>query len=116
MEDDGRGWRRVVASPKRLRIIEEQAIRNLIDSGFVVISVGGGGIPVVRNAEGALEGVAAVIDKDRASALLASGIGAELFVISTAVEKVAVRFGTPEQEWVDRMTLSEAKRYLEEGT
>ena len=116
MEDAGRGWRRVVASPQPVRIIEEQAIRSLLDEGFVVISVGGGGIPVVRTAEGNLEGVAAVIDKDRASSLLAGGIGAERFIISTAVEKVALRYGTPEQEWVDRMTLSEAKRYLEEGT
>jgi carbamate kinase len=115
MEDAGRGWRRVVASPKPLRIIEELAIRNLIDSGFVVISVGGGGIPVIRNAEGNLEGVPAVIDKDRASSLLATGIDADLLVISTAVERVALRFGTPEEEWVDRMTLSEARRYLDEG-
>jgi carbamate kinase len=116
MEDAGRGWRRVVASPKPVRIVEEEAIKSLIEAGFVVISAGGGGIPVVRNANGNLEGVAAVIDKDRASSLLATGIGAELFIISTAVEKVALQFGTPEQEWVDRMTLSEAKRYLEEGT
>jgi carbamate kinase len=116
MEDAGRGWRRVVASPQPVRIVEEQAIRSLLDEGFVVISVGGGGIPVVRTAAGNLEGVAAVIDKDRASSLLASGIGAELFIISTSVEKVALRYGTPEQEWVDRMTLSEAKRYLEEGS
>ena len=116
MEDAGRGWRRVVASPQPVRIVEEQAIRSLLDEGFVVISVGGGGIPVVRTTAGNLEGVAAVIDKDRASSLLASGIGAERFIISTSVEKVALRYGTPEQEWVDRMTLSEAKRYLEEGT
>jgi len=116
MEDAGRGWRRVVASPQPVRIVEEQAIRSLLDEGFVVISVGGGGIPVVRTAAGNLEGVAAVIDKDRASSLLASGIGAERFIISTSVEKVALRYGTPEQEWVDRMTLSEAKRYLEEGS
>jgi len=116
MEDAGRGWRRVVASPQPIRIIEEEAIRSLLVEGFVVISVGGGGIPVVRHPEGNLEGVAAVIDKDRASSLLASGIGAELFIISTAVEKVALRFGTPEEEWVDRLTLSEAKRYLAEGT
>jgi carbamate kinase len=106
----------VVPSPKPIRIIEEQAVRSLLDQGFVVISVGGGGIPVVRNAEGNLEGVAAVIDKDRASSLLARGIGADLFVISTAVEKVALRFGTPQEEWVDRMTVSEARRYLDEGT
>jgi carbamate kinase len=116
MEDAGRGWRRVVASPKPVRIVEEDAIKSLLDAGFVVISVGGGGIPVVRNWEGELQGVAAVIDKDRASALLASGIGAELLIISTAVERVALRFGTPEEEWVDRMTLSEAKGYLADGT
>jgi carbamate kinase len=116
MEDAGRGWRRVVPSPKPIRIVEEQAIKSLLDSGFVVISVGGGGIPVVRNAQGDLEGVAAVIDKDRASSLLATRIGADLLLISTAVEKVALRFGTPEEEWLDRLTLSEAKGYLEDGT
>ena len=116
MEDAGRGWRRVVASPQPIRIIEERAIRDLLDVGYVVISAGGGGIPVIRNADGNLEGVAAVIDKDRASSLLANAIGAELFVISTAVEKVALRFGTPEQEWIDRLTVSEAKRFLDEGT
>ncbi len=116
IEDANRGYRRVVASPQPLRIVELPAIRRLIDAGTVVITVGGGGIPVVRNAEGNLEGVAAVIDKDRASALLASELGAELLVISTAVEKVALAFGTPEQRWVDRLTLSEAKKYLEEGT
>jgi carbamate kinase len=116
MEDAGRGWRRVVPSPKPIRIVEEDAIKSLLDQGFVVISVGGGGIPVVRNTDGNLEGVAAVIDKDRASSLLATVIGADLFVISTAVEKVALRYGTPDQEWVDRMTLSEARGYLEEGS
>ncbi len=85
MEDAGRGWRRVVPSPKPIRIVEEDAIKSLLDQGFVVISVGGGGIPVVRNTDGDLEGVAAVIDKDRASSLLATVIGADLFVISTAV-------------------------------
>jgi carbamate kinase len=116
VEDAGRGWRRVVASPVPIEVIERDAIVTLIDGGYVVISTGGGGIPVIRNADGNLEGVAAVIDKDLASALLASGIGAELFIISTAVEKVALRFGTPEQEWVDRLTISEARGYLEEGT
>jgi carbamate kinase len=87
----------------------------LIDAGLVVIAAGGGGIPVVADAEGNLSGVAAVIDKDRASSLLATGIDADLLVISTAVEKVALRFGTPEEEWVDRMTLSEARRYLDDG-
>jgi carbamate kinase len=115
MEDAGRGWRRVVASPAPIRIVEEDSIRALIAAGFVVISTGGGGIPVVRDAEGNLQGVAAVIDKDLAGALLANTIGAELLLISTAVEKVALRFGTPEQEWVDELTLADAKRYLAEG-
>jgi carbamate kinase len=116
MEDAGRGWRRVVASPMPKRIVEEQAIKELIDSGFVVITVGGGGIPVIRHTEGNLSGVAAVIDKDYASGLLANTIGAELFIISTAVEKVVLNFGKENAEWIDRMTLSEAKRYLDEGT
>ncbi|MGZ8612128.1 MAG: carbamate kinase, partial [Actinomycetota bacterium] len=113
-EDAGRGWRRVVASPAPMRIVEVEAVRALMDRGFVVVAAGGGGIPVVADAEG-LHGVAAVIDKDAASALLANEIGAELFVISTAVEKVALDFGTPEQRDLDRMTLDEARRYLEEG-
>jgi carbamate kinase len=115
MEDAGRGWRRVVASPIPTRIVELDAIRSLIDAGFVVVSVGGGGIPVVADADGNLQGVAAVIDKDFASSVLASGIGADLLVISTAVEKVALFWGTPEQRWIDRMTVSEAKAHLEEG-
>jgi len=116
VEDAGRGWRRVVPSPVPKRIVEEEAIRTLLEQGFVVIAVGGGGIPVVADAEGNLSGIAAVIDKDLASSLLASRLSAELFVISTSVEKVAVRFGTPEQEWVDHLPLSQAKAYLEEGT
>jgi len=116
MEDAGRGWRRVVPSPKPLRIIEEDVIRSLLEQGVVVISVGGGGIPVVRNADGDLQGVAAVIDKDRASSLLASRVGAELFIISTAVEKVALRWGRPDQEWIDRLTLTEARELLAEGS
>ena len=116
VEDAGRGWRRVVASPKPLRIVEIEAVRDLMSAGFVVITVGGGGIPVVADADGNLSGVAAVIDKDLASSLLATEIGAELLMITTAVEKVALRYGTPEQEWVDRMTLSQAKEYLAEGT
>jgi carbamate kinase len=116
MEDAGRGWRRVVASPIPRRIVEIESIRSLIDDGFVVISTGGGGIPVVPDEQGNLVGVPAVIDKDHASSLLANEIGAELFIISTAVEKVAVNWGKPEQEWVDRITLSEAKAWLEEGS
>jgi carbamate kinase len=115
-EDAGRGWRRVVASPLPKRIVEVDAVGELMDRGFVVITVGGGGIPVVADDEGNLSGVAAVIDKDYASSLLATEIGAELFIISTAVERVALNFGTPSEEWVDRMTVSQAKRYLEEGT
>jgi carbamate kinase len=116
MEDAGRGWRRVVASPIPRRIVEIDAIRSLIDDGFVVISTGGGGIPVVPDEQGNLVGVPAVIDKDYASSLLANEIGAELFIISTAVEKVAINWGRPDQEWVDRITLSQAKEWLEEGS
>ncbi|MGD2051345.1 MAG: carbamate kinase, partial [Acidimicrobiia bacterium] len=116
VEDAGRGWRRVVASPKPLRIVEIDVVRQLLDAGVVVITVGGGGIPVIADADGNLHGVAAVIDKDLASALLANDLGADLLLISTVVEKVALRFGTPEQEWVDRLTLAEVKEYLEEGT
>ncbi len=113
--DADRGWRRVVASPEPIRIVEEHAVKALLAGGFVVITVGGGGIPVVRDAEGNLTGVAAVIDKDLASSLLATVLGADLLVISTSVEKVALRYGMPEQEWVDRMTLSQARTYLAEG-
>ena len=116
VEDAGRGWRRVVPSPRPMRIVEEDSIRALLRDGFVVIAVGGGGIPVVADAEGNLSGIAAVIDKDLASSLLATRLRAELFVISTSIEKVALRFGTPEQEWLDRMTVSEAEGYLAEGT
>jgi carbamate kinase len=116
MEDAGRGWRRVVPSPLPERIVEIDTIRGLMDAGHVVISVGGGGIPVVPDAAGQLRGVAAVIDKDYASSLLANEIGSDLFVISTAVERVALAWGTPQQRWIDSMTLSEAKRYLAEGT
>jgi len=114
VEDAGRGWRRVVPSPIPRRIIERDAIKNLIDAGFVVIAVGGGGIPVVEE-NGELKGTAAVIDKDYASSLLALAIGVDLFLISTAVEKVALNFGKLNQEWLDRMTLAEARHYLEEG-
>ena len=115
VEDAGRGWRRVVASPAPRRIVEEDVVRELLRDGVVVIAAGGGGIPVVADENGELRGIAAVIDKDRASSLLARALGAELFLISTSIEKVAVRFGTPEQAWVDRLTVGEARRYLEEG-
>lgn len=115
VEDAGRGWRRVVASPLPQRIVEEAVVKELIAAGVVVITVGGGGIPVVADAEGNLKGVAAVIDKDYASALLANVIGAELFIISTAVEKVALNYGKPNQAWLDHLTLAQAKEYLAEG-
>jgi carbamate kinase len=115
-EDAGRGWRRVVASPQPMKIIELDVIKGLLDAGVATIAVGGGGIPVVRNSEGRLEGIAAVIDKDLASALLATQVDADLLLISTAVEQVALDFGKPEQRWIDQMTLAEVKGYLDEGT
>lgn len=116
IEDAGRGWRRVVASPHPVRIVEEPVVRTLLENDVVVITVGGGGIPVVGDAEGKLMGAAAVIDKDLASSLLASQLAADMFVISTAVEKVALNYGQPEQIWLDRVTLAQAKQYLAEGT
>lgn len=115
VEDAGRGWRRVVPSPLPMRIVEEDVIKQLIAAGVIVIAVGGGGIPVVANDEGELHGIAAVIDKDFASSLLASRIGADVFIISTAVEKVALNYGKPNQQWLDHLTLAEAKKYLAEG-
>lgn len=118
VEDAGRGWRRVVASPIPLRVIEQDAIQTLTAADNIVIAVGGGGIPVVHNIEGELRelgGVYAVIDKDRASSVLAQEIGADLLLISTAVEKVALNFGKENERWLDQMTLAEAKQYLAEG-
>ena len=115
VEDAGRGWRRVVASPLPKEVVELDSVKTLLHAGVVVITVGGGGIPVIDN-DGAYIGTAAVIDKDYASSLLARQIKADLFVISTAVEKVALNFGKPDQKWVDQMTLAEAKAYLAEGT
>ncbi len=116
VEDAGRGWRRVVPSPLPKRVVEEPAIKSLVTQGMCVITVGGGGIPVVADDTGRLKGIAAVIDKDFASSLLANLVGAEMFVISTAVEKVAINWGKPEQKWLDQMTVAEAKAYLAEGT
>jgi carbamate kinase len=115
VEDAGRGWRRVVASPLPQRIIERDVIKTLIDKGFVVVAVGGGGIPVVEADQGDLVGSEAVIDKDYASSLLANSINADLLLISTAVEKVALNYGKPNQVWLERMTLAEAKKYWAEG-
>ena len=114
-EDAGRGWRRVVASPQPLRIVEEDTIRLLLEQDVVVIAVGGGGIPVRENEKGELEGCAAVIDKDLASCLLAKNLKADLFIISTGVDKVAVDFKKPTQRELDRLTVAEAKKYLAEG-
>jgi carbamate kinase len=115
VEDAGRGWRRVVPSPIPQTIVEADAIRSLIDQGFVVVAVGGGGIPVMQLESGDLTGVEAVIDKDFGSAILASMINADLFLISTAVEKVAINFNKPDQKWLDTMTVAEARKYLAEG-
>jgi carbamate kinase len=115
VEDSGRGWRRVVASPIPQRVVELESVRTLIKTGTIVVTVGGGGIPVVEDANGDLVGVAAVIDKDYASSLLAREINADLLLISTAVEKVALNFGKPNQQFIDKMTLSEARKYLAEG-
>ncbi len=115
VEDAGRGWRRVVASPIPQKIVEAPAIKTLIQAGFTVVGVGGGGIPVIENEKGELIGVEAVIDKDFGSSVLASLINADLFVISTAVEKVAINFNKPDQKWLDRITVSEAKKYMADG-
>jgi carbamate kinase len=115
VEDAGRGWRRVVASPIPERIVEAEAIKSLILAGFTVVGVGGGGIPVIEDEKGNLIGVEAVIDKDFGSSVLAILINADLFVISTAVEKVAINFNKPNQKWLDKMTVEEAKKYMAEG-
>jgi len=115
VEDAGRGWRRVVPSPLPKEIVELDSIKQLIAAGIIVVTVGGGGIPVVDVGEGEYRGIAAVIDKDYASSLLAQQIKAELFIISTAIEKVALNYGKPNQVWIDRMTAGEARKYLEEG-
>jgi carbamate kinase len=114
VEDSGRGYRRVVASPRPLRIVESAQIRTLVDAGFVVVAVGGGGIPVVETDRG-YQGVEAVIDKDRASALLASSLAVPLLVLSTGVERVAWHFRQPDQRLIDSMTASEAMGYLADG-
>ena len=114
-EDAGRGWRRVVASPMPVEIEELSAVKCLVDNGFVVVTVGGGGIPVIRNDKGELEGTAAVIDKDLASEKLAEDLDADALVILTAVEKVSINYKKPDQKDLDRLTVSEAKRYMAEG-
>jgi carbamate kinase len=114
VEDANRGWRRVVPSPMPRRIVEADAIKALLDAGCIVIGVGGGGIPVIEE-NGELRGVEAVIDKDQASRLLANDVGAEVFLISTDVDRVALNFGTPKEKRLSSMTVEDAKRYHAEG-
>lgn len=114
VEDSGRGYRKVVASPTPRNIIERDVIEQLIQQGAIVIACGGGGIPVVRSADG-YEGIAAVIDKDKTSSCLARDIHADMLVILTAVEQVALRFGQPDMEWISEMTVAEAKQYIAAG-
>ncbi len=114
-EDAGRGWRRVVPSPRPLRIVDGAVIGHLAREGYLVIAAGGGGIPVIEDGRGDLVGVEAVIDKDFASSLLARGVGADLLLLLTSVERVAVDFNRPGQRWLARMTLAEARRHLADG-
>ncbi len=115
VEDAGRGWRQVVPSPKPMEIVEIDAIQNLVDDDFIVVAVGGGGIPVVERPSGFIRGIEAVIDKDFASGLLANLVEADLLLISTAVEKVALNFNQPDEKWLDEMTVAEAEQYIAEG-
>jgi carbamate kinase len=115
VEDAGRGWRRVVPSPLPKRIVERDVIDALIHAGFVVICSGGGGIPVIEDGHSQLIGVEAVIDKDYAASILARSVNADLFLITTAVEKVALNFNKPNQQWLDHLTMEEAKKYLADG-
>jgi len=115
VEDAGRGYRRVVASPRPRRIVETAAIAALLEAGFVVLAAGGGGIPVVETAPGIYRGVEAVVDKDLASSLLAGSLGASVLLITTGVEKLAIGFGTPAQVALDRITAAEARRHLAAG-
>jgi carbamate kinase len=114
-EDAGRGWRRTVASPRPQKIVETETIRALLDSGAVVIAAGGGGIPVAIQPDGKLVGVEAVVDKDFASSLLARDLGADMLLIPTAVRRVAIRFGQPDQQWLNTITVDEARAYIESG-
>lgn len=115
MEDAGRGWRRVVPSPQPVDIVEKETVKALLTAGQVVVAAGGGGIPVRRTEGYHLKGTSAVVDKDFAAAVLAEIIGAEYLIILTAVEKVAINFGKPDQQWLDTLSLEEAQRYAAEG-
>jgi carbamate kinase len=114
-EDAGRGWRRVVPSPRPRRIVEEPAVRALLDAGFVVVAAGGGGIPVVEDSDGRYRGVEAVVDKDHASALLATALGADLLVITTGVSRLALDYGTPRARPLKRLRPDEVRRHLADG-
>ena len=115
MEDAGRGYRRVVASPRPQSIVEIESIRDMVEAGLVVIACGGGGIPVYKTEGNHLKGAAAVIDKDFASCTLAQQLDADMLIILTAVEKVAINFGKPDQQWLDNLTPEQALAYAEEG-
>jgi len=115
MEDAGRGWRRVIASPKPIDIIESETVRALLDAGHIPVAVGGGGIPVRKTDTNFLKGTSAVVDKDFASAKLAELLNADMLIILTAVEKVAIRFGKPDQEWLSEMSVKDAQQYIAQG-
>ncbi len=115
VEDAGRGYRRVVASPRPREIVHVAAVRQLLDGGYVVIAAGGGGIPMIRTEKGYLRGVEAVVDKDYTSSLLATALGAEQLIILTGVPRVALYYNTPRQRWIERMTVEDAERYMRAG-
>ena len=115
MEDAGRGWRQVVASPKPVNIIEVETVKAMLAAGQIPITAGGGGIPVVAAPDGQYQGVSAVIDKDLSAALLAELIDADILFILTAVEKVAINFGKSDQKWLDTLTIAEAEKYITEN-
>ncbi|APE14112.1 carbamate kinase [Mycolicibacterium pallens] len=114
-EDAGRGWRRTVASPRPTTILETEVIRRLLDDGVIVIAAGGGGIPVALESDGTVVGVEAVVDKDIASGLLAHDLGAEMLLIPTGVPRVAIGFGTPQQQWLDTISVAQAREYIASG-
>lgn len=115
IEDSGRGWRRVVPSPKPLHIVEKDALKDLIKAGAIVITCGGGGIPVIRKKNGSLSGTEAVIDKDLCACLLAKEVGADLLLIVTGVDRVALNFGKPNQRLLEKLTIAEARKYMKQG-
>lgn len=115
VEDSGRGYRRVVASPKPLQILEKDIIKKLVAEGYCVVAAGGGGIPVMENQQGDIVGVDAVIDKDFASAMLANDLGAETLIVSTGVDKICLNFGKPNEKPLDKLTLEETRSYIKEG-